>query len=120
MNPETSSSNLPFQFALHNYLRLPESVYPHDVTVDKILKGLEYKNLMEGGMMETDSRDTFVFEKKGTGRLYSPVPKSFVAKLGNSGRAFKVDSEGEKLRKLLFDIDTVSKAEANRMSFRLL
>lgn len=96
-NPSISSSNLPFQFALHNYLRLPESVYPHDVTVDKVLKGLEYKNLMEGGMMESESRDTFVFEKKGTGRLYSPVPNSFTAKLGDKG-AFKIESEGEKLR----------------------
>jgi len=101
-NPSSSKTNLPFQFALHNYLRLPESVYPHDVTVDKVLKGLEYKNLMEGGMMETESREVFAFEKKGTGRLYSPVPNSFVAKLGNEG-AYKIDSEGEKLRECNFE-----------------
>lgn len=98
-NPTESSTSLPFQFALHNYLRLPKDVLPHDVTVDKILSGLEYKNLMEGGVMEKESRETFVFEKKGTGRLYSPVPNEFTAKLGQSGRAFKIQSKGEKLRK---------------------
>jgi glucose-6-phosphate 1-epimerase len=96
----SGSKNLPFQFALHNYLRLPEGVLPTDVSVDKVLKGLEYKNLMEGMVMETEDRDTFVFQKQGTGRLYSPLKDGFSAKLGESGQSFKFDYEGEKLREL--------------------
>lgn len=99
-NPTTSKSTLPFQLALHNYFRLPESVLPHDVTVDKILHSLEYKNLMEGGMMEKEDRETFVFQKQGTGRLYSPVPNSFTAKLGNSGETLKIESSGDKMSRL--------------------
>jgi hypothetical protein len=77
-------------------------VYPHDVTVDKVLSGLQYKNLMEGGVIETESRDTFIFEKKGTGRLYSPVPNEIIAKLGDSGKSFKIESTGEKLREFIW------------------
>jgi len=56
---------------------------------------------MEGGVMEKESRDVFIFEKKGTGRLYSPVPNEFIAKLGDSGKSFKIESTGEKLREFL-------------------
>lgn len=91
-NPSGSAKDLPFQVAFHNYLQLPRDSLPEHVKVSDSLNGLQYKNLVKGGAVETDNDRTFKFTGE-TGKIYQNAPKTLIVDSDNGVR-LRIETSG--------------------------
>ena len=83
---------MPCQVAFHNYLQLPQDSLPAHVRVKDSLNGLQYKNLVKGGAVETDNDKIFKFSGE-TGKIYQNAPQTLVVD-GDNGVTIRIETDG--------------------------